>query len=209
MAGSPLLCRGLDRASARAGRGAGATRVVSLSPVGTEVVLALGQRRTSRGGGRGVGAASGRARPPGDGERRGGAYAPDLVLVPAAEAAAARRAAPSAAHHRGRAARLRRRLGPVSVGRRRPGPRGGRAPLRARDVAAAGRARQRVLRQAPAARRGGAGAGAAGGRRRPQLRDRPDRAGGRRERHPRDGGAAARLVARRSSRARSRSWSWS
>jgi iron complex transport system substrate-binding protein len=76
----------------------GARRVVSLSPMGTELVLALGYGERlvavdpvseALPGARGV---------PVTETAKTGAYAPDLVLVPTAETTAARRAAPSALH---------------------------------------------------------------------------------------------------------------
>ena len=74
----------------------GAARVVSLSPVGTEIVLALGQ------GERLVAVDAASATLPGVRNRplaksaTAGTFSPDLVLVPEAEAEAARRSAPSA-----------------------------------------------------------------------------------------------------------------
>ena len=129
-----------------------------------------------------------------------GAYAPDLVLVPTAELETVRRAAPFACASRWR------RTTSTTPGRS-ASPSVPRSGAKRTRVASCSRRRGRwpssgrILRQAPAARRRGARARAARDRRRPQLRDRSDRGGGRRERQPRDGRAEAELV-RRAARGR-------
>jgi ABC-type hemin transport system substrate-binding protein len=91
VAASLSACDAAPRATATEAR-----RVVSLSPVGTEIVLALGRGERLVA----VDAAStelpGAPGLPVTEASAAAAHSPDLVLVPAAEAAAARRAVPSA-----------------------------------------------------------------------------------------------------------------